>query len=157
LIGLIMASALFAQKQVGSTSDFDFWIGEWNVYRNGTDQLAGESSITSDLDGNALLESYSAADGKYKGRSLNVYNAALDRWEQYYADNGGLVLHITGGMTNNSMVLTNTQLMNGKETENRISWTARKDGTVRQLWEQRAADQSEWTIAFDGIYTPKEP
>ena len=27
--------------------DFDFWIGEWDVYKNGTDTLVGSSQIES--------------------------------------------------------------------------------------------------------------
>jgi len=38
----------------------------------------------------------------------------------------------------------------------RITWTPRADGTVRQLWET-SADGKTWSAIFDGLYSRKPP
>ncbi len=136
-------------------NDFNFWIGEWDVYQNGTDKIVGHSIILSILNGNAIQENYTANSGKYEGTSLNKYNQEKRIWEQFYVDNSGLTLHITGKLEEGKMVLTNSCTVLGKITNNRISWTAQEDGTVRQLWEQKQEEQTDWQIAFDGIYKKK--
>ncbi len=137
------------------TQDFNFWIGTWDVYQNGTEKIVGESHISSILGGNAIREEYSSKTTNYSGSSLNAYNKSEDRWEQYYLDNGGLTLHITGGLVDGKMVLQNKQVVNGESISNKISWEALPDGSVRQLWEQKKEDQEKWTVAFDGIYKKK--
>lgn len=152
---MVCAVSAFSQSSNEHHNEFNFWIGEWNVYVNGTETLAGESKIESILGGKTLVENYSAANGQYKGTSLNTYNATEKRWEQYYTDNGGLVLHITGGISDGKMVLENTQNMSGVAVQNRISWTPMENGDVRQLWEQKNVGDEKWNVAFDGIYKKK--
>jgi len=136
--------------------DFNFWIGEWTVYQNGSDRVAGHSKITAIQGGTALLEEYQNEGSTFTGNSLNKYNREERRWEQFWTDNTGLLLHITGGIKDGSMVMSGTQNQDGMPQQNRISWTPNEDGTIRQLWEQKTPDQSSWSIAFDGIYRKKE-
>lgn len=154
LLGLFFCMTSHAQSN--HERDFDFWIGEWVVYQNGTDKIAGYSRIETILDGKAIQEHYSTASGNYRGTSLNKYNAAESRWEQYWIDNSGLTLHISGGLQDGKMMLSNSQSVNGVVTENRISWTPQEDGSVRQLWEQKQINQVDWQVAFDGIYKAKK-
>ncbi len=43
----------------------------------------------------------------------------------------------------------------GDRALQRITWSSMAGGRVRQLWEQSADAGKTWTIAFDGIYSPK--
>ena len=43
-------------------------------------------------------------------------------------------------------------VLSGKSPINRITWTPREDGSVRQHWETSQDGRSSWTTAFDGIY-----
>src|SRR5210317_854535 len=85
--------------------EFDFWIGEWNVYKNGTDTIVGKSHIMSINSGMGLLENYSATSSAYEGKSLNTYNKSKGKWEQYWIDNSGLVLKLAGSFQDGKMVL----------------------------------------------------
>lgn len=136
-------------------NDFNFWIGEWTVYQNGTENIAGHSKVSAILNGTALLEEYTTPNGQFEGKSLNKYNREERRWEQFWVDNTGLVLHITGGFKDGSMTMSGTQQVNGEALQNRIRWTALEDGSLRQLWEQKNPSQDSWSIAFDGIYRKK--
>ncbi len=126
-------------------SDFDFWIGEWDVYRNETDKIVGFSKITSILNGVVIREEYKAANGGYQGTSLNKYNTENGLWEQYWVDNGGLTLHIKGGLKEGAMVMENE--------DNRITWTLNKDGTLNQVWDQK--QEVIWKTIFNGQYRKK--
>jgi hypothetical protein len=131
---------------------FDFWIGEWEV-RRADGQRAGTNSITREHGGCALYERYTSVGG-YTGSSLNIYDASRKRWHQTWTDKAGLLLELNGQFRDGSMVLSGETLgADGKSTKERISWTPRPDGTVRQLWEQSADGGATWTVAFDGIYS----
>lgn len=128
---------------------FDFWIGEWNVYKFGTDTIAGISSIKPILDHKTIEENYQNLKYKYKGKSLNTYNPKTKKWEQYWVDNSGLRLYMTGAYNNGKMILSDCGT---NDRCNRITWTNMGDGTVRQEWEQSRDNGKTWRKIFDGHY-----
>ena len=131
---------------------FDFWIGEWAV-RRADGRPAGKNSITREHGGCVLHERYTAVGG-YTGSSLNIYDASRKRWHQTWVDNAGLLLELNGGLRNGRMILTGeTADVHGKTRAERVTWTPRPDGSVRQLWEQSTDGGASWTVAFDGIYS----
>lgn len=134
----------------GRYLEFDFWVGEWNVYKNGTDSIVGKSHIQSINDGKGLLENYEATGSAYTGKSLNTFNRATGKWEQYWIDNTGLVLKLEGSFEKDKMILEGT----GASAGNRISWQALENGHVRQVWEVYD-DSQQWRAVFDGIYKPR--
>jgi hypothetical protein len=131
---------------------FDFWIGKWDVYKYGTETLAGKSNIESIIDSVGILENYTNASGKYTGKSLNKYNPSKQRWEQYWIDNSGLTLHLSGGITDGKMVLSDELTGDPKQGINRISWEKQKNGTVRQTWNLSTDGGKTWKMVFDGEY-----
>ena len=135
---------------------FDFWLGHWEVYKYGTDTLVGQSHIESILDGLGLLENYSAVNSSYQGKSLNKYNPAMDRWEQYWIDNSGLTLFLSGGLSEGSMILEDVEHGDPERGFNRIVWSLDKDSTVRQTWSVSRDGGKSWSVIFDGEYQPKK-
>ena len=131
--------------------DFDFWLGEWTVYNYGTDQVAGHSRITSIIDSLGIQEFYKTTDGSYHGTSLNKYNAAKDRWEQYWVDNSGMTLFTCGGLQDDKMILQDAEPLADKPI-NRITWKPEDEGSVRQTWDQSKDGGETWTTVFDGKY-----
>ena len=135
---------------------FDFWLGSWEVYKYGTDTLVGYSEIESIIDGMALLENYSAAQNPYQGKSLNKYNPAEKRWEQYWVDNSGLTLFLLGGIREGRMVLDDVEHGQADQGLNRIAWEPDDKGRVRQTWSVSQDGGETWTAVFDGEYRPKK-
>src|SRR4051795_7631704 len=85
----------------GSSRDFDFWLGEWDVF-GPQERQAGRNSITALYGGGAIAEHWHGA-GDVEGHSLNAYDPATDRWRQTWVDStGGLLLlvgrHLGGAM-----------------------------------------------------------
>lgn len=159
ILFLLLLMPFLLQGQASNKAkykEFNFWIGEWDVYKNGTDTIVGSSQIESILGGIAIQETYHSTRGAYKGTSLNKYNPALDKWEQFWVDNGGLTLHIQGGLEAGKMVLKG-EMPDAKGTNiwNKITWIALPDGRVRQVWKQSKDDGKTWTQVFDGDYRKK--
>jgi hypothetical protein len=59
---------------------FDFWVGTWEV-TNAQDRVVGTNEISSILGGCVVLEEWQST-GPYSGKSLNIYDAANDKWHQ---------------------------------------------------------------------------
>lgn len=133
---------------------FDFWLGRWEV-TGPAGKLAGRSRIESILGGCVLLENWDSPSG-VSGKSFNIFNATTDRWEQFWVDNSGSRLHLSGGMQEGSMVLQGVQekadAATGITQRERITWTPKADGSVRQHWETSTDDGKTWQTSFDGLY-----
>ena len=133
---------------------FDFWAGAWNVTQNG--KPAGTNRIDRILGGCALLENWSGTGGS-RGNSLNYYDASRKVWHQTWIDNQAGPLELDGRLEGGNMVLTGNTLdpATGAVTVNRITWTPKTDGNVRQHWETSADGGKTWQTVFDGLYARK--
>lgn len=160
LVSVIVVGSLVAQQQQQAApppeaSQFDFWIGEWEVTQpDGV--VAGYNSIVSINEGRALLENWKSVSGEFAGKSLNSYDAIEKKWKQFWVDTSGLVLELSGGLVDGKMVLTGTRTTRtGAVVQERITWTPNEDGSVRQLWEQSNDEGATWQTVFDGHYAKK--
>jgi len=129
---------------------FDFWVGDWRV-TTPDGKHAGDNHIEKVLDGCALHESWQGASGG-RGFSYSAWDATRKVWHQTWVDKDGLVLLLDGGLRDGRMVLSNAD----GDTQQRISWEPRKDGSVRQLWESSADGGATWKVEFDGLYRRKQ-
>ena len=139
----------------GTPRDFDFWIGEWDVFGPQGTQV-GTNSITQLLDGGALAEHWHG-DGGIEGHSINAYDESSGRWHQTWVDSSGGFLLLDGGVLDGAMVLEGaTPGADGAPPQRqRITWTPEPDG-VRQHWETSDDDGRSWQTAFDGRYRPRK-
>ena len=67
-------------------------------------------------------------------------------------------VYLEGGLNKTgAMVLSDKDLAISKisGTINRVTWTPNEDGSVRQFWESSTDNGDTWSVAFDGLYTPK--
>lgn len=85
-------------------SQFDFWIGEWNLYWN--DSIRGNNRIEKMFGNCTVHESFSNPKTGYRGQSWSVYNSNSDYWQQTWVDSNGGYIALTGGKQGDSMVLT---------------------------------------------------
>lgn len=134
---------------------FDFWIGSWDVFDPDGRQV-GTNEVRLGLNGCVLHESWASMRGPHRGRSYNIYDRTTGRWHQTWVDNGGLLLQLDGGVVEGRMVLEGTT-RNAADEEilNRITWSPRRDGSVRQLWQTSNDGGETWSVAFDGRYVER--
>ncbi len=131
---------------------FDFWAGRWNVTDNASGKPVGTNEITRELRGCVLHEHWAGAGGGH-GYSFNHYDAARKVWHQTWVDDSGGILYLDGGMREGSMVLSGKrQRRDGVTLIDRITYTPRPDGSVRQWWQVSRDGGTTWTTTFDGIY-----
>ena len=150
----IYPPVLPAPAPTAGPREFDFWIGAWEV-RGPDGKPAGSSRIESILGGAVIQEHWTGAKGG-AGSSFNFVDTPSGQWRQLWVDKNGTSLDLRGGLKDGSMVLAGeTPAPKGPQKE-RITWTPRADGSVRQVWEQSADGGKTWTVAFDGIYTKKK-
>ena len=132
---------------------FDFWIGEWEVYSG--ENLAGHSIIEPILDGCALQESWQGSKGS-AGTSFNFYNPQIGQWQQFWVWRNGTTLELAGGYRDGQMILEGeSRDQQGTTIQNRITWSNSGEGTVRQHWETSTDAGQTWQTAFDGHYRKK--
>lgn len=133
-------------------TDFDFWLGEWDVTNLADGTAAGTNRVTREVGGRVLVERYETDRG-FSGMSLNGFDEDAGRWHQCWMDSTGGVLDLYGGLVDGSMVMTGETATEGATAIDRISWTPNRDGTVRQHWERSKDQGASWTTVFDGLYS----
>ena len=136
--------------QAPEFAQFDFWLGEWEVL-NPKGARAGTNSITRMHGGCVVAEAWRGASG-VTGSSFNVYTPSTRRWHQVWVDSSGMLLQLEGEFIDGAMRLQGTGLTPEGATFNRVTWTPRPDGTVRQLWETSSDRGQSWRTVFDGMY-----
>lgn len=165
-LSLFISGSVFGQTSPAPASpcktdpvyrQFDFWIGEWDV-ENPKGEIVGRSSIQLIEGDCVLLENYTGVrNSSYTGKSFNVYNAAIGRWQQFWVDNQGAVLEFSGEYNDRELRYTGESIgSRNQPTRHKLTFFHREDGTVRQLWEQSIDGGSTWTVAFDGLYRKKK-
>ena len=161
LISLLFSISMDAQTNTckcctESHSEFDFWIGTWEVKRQ-DGAIAGINVIKKKQDNCIVQENWISATPGYTGTSNNFYNLKTKQWEQIWIDNQGATLHMKGSRIGNQMILRTDDDTNAYDETffHRITWTAHDDGTVHQLWETITAGK-DISVAFDGLYKKKD-
>jgi hypothetical protein len=147
---LSFAPAMAQQNCAGEEfRQFDFWVGSWEVTARGV--VAGRNEVTLEEGGCVLHEHWSGSKGG-TGQSFNIYDRGEKLWHQFWVDNSGTVLHLSGGLSDGVMLLAGTTTTaEGERVHQRLRFTPNPDGTVRQLWEQ-SPDGERWSVVFDGLY-----
>ena len=132
---------------------FDFWVGEWDV-QSPQGQHAGNSSIQKILDGCVVLENWNG--GGLTGKSLNIYNPVLKKWEQFWVDNSGRATHYVGEVVDGEMhYLAEAGPENGPGA-NKMTFTRLGPDKVRQLGEISTDGGKTWAVGYDLIYVRKK-
>ncbi|MEM9917534.1 MAG: hypothetical protein AAF990_05525, partial [Bacteroidota bacterium] len=93
---------------------FDFWLGEWEVYHTQADTIVGYSHIKSILNGCVIEENWTGASG-FMGKSFNTFNRMDSTWNQVWVDVTGVTYQFTGHFQDDVMdFYGSTQTPSGK-------------------------------------------
>ena len=138
-------------------NDFDFWVGDWDVYSNDeARQLQGTNSITKHHKNCLIMENWTNVQGG-TGRSMNYFDPVEDQWRQLWVA-GGYSIDYTGGLDETGSMVLNGKInyyATGKSHAFRGTWTPNEDGSVRQFFEQQNPEDQKWAVWFDGLYIKK--
>jgi hypothetical protein len=139
--------------------DFDFWVGDWDVY--GADgKLAGANSIVKEEYGCLLVERWKNAGG-ITGQSYNFVDLVTGKWRQVWVSAGATIDYSGGLNDKGAMVLEGTIGYGvgkpGNGAKFRGTWTPNADGTVTQRFQQYDPSTDQWTDWFLGTYKRRAP
>ena len=141
------------------THDFDFWIGEWNVYKTGTTYQVGYSSVQSIAGGCAILENWTST-GSNTGKSFNYYDPTTGKWEQDWLGSGGPAdrqRFYSGEYKNGVMSFTSeTTNPHGDKVKGNFRFYNIDKDTVRQYFETSIDDGKTYTPSYDFTYVRKK-
>lgn len=130
---------------------FDFWVGEWEVRAPGG-QVAGKSKIERAVDQCAIVENWWGVTGS-NGKSLNLYNSATKKWQQFWVDNTGVSTLYTGERVGNEMRFTaDSWSRDGKPIKRKMTFTPLDADRVRQVGETSGDGGKTWKVEYDLTY-----
>ena len=134
--------------------EFDFWVGDWDVYQTGTSNLVGHNSIQIIADGCGLLENWTNL-GNRTGKSINFIDAS-NKWKQSWVG-GGNQEFVNGEYKDGAMRFSfeNTTLQ-GSKIIGRFIFFNEKPGQVRQFNETSSDGGKTWVTSYDFTYIQKK-
>jgi hypothetical protein len=134
---------------------FDFWVGNWDVYPTGTDRLVAHSLIERRYNGCAIRENWMPLRGQ-GGGSFSAWRPRDGQWRQTWVDSSGAWVEFTGAFENGAMVLTGpwAGVANGQDAIVRVRFTREAGGAVRQHGVVSTDNGATWAPSFDFTYRP---
>ena len=148
-----MSIQAYPCKHRDEFSEFDFWLGEWDVHTaNGS--FAGKNRIEKAQAGCVLIENWVSVTG-VPGMSMNYFDISSNEWVQVWSGAGGTQIVIRGGLGDEGLLLEGqiNYVANGTSAPFRGLWTPLPDGRVRQFFEQSNDGGETWVSWFEGFYT----
>jgi tetratricopeptide (TPR) repeat protein len=134
---------------------FDFWVGEWEVMAPGG-QVAGKSRIERAVDQCAIIENWTGMMGG-SGRSLNLYNSALKKWQQFWVDSSGISTLYVGERVGNEMRFSaDSWTKDGQPLKRKMTFVSLDPDKVRQFGETSIDGGKTWKMEYDLTYVRKK-
>jgi tetratricopeptide (TPR) repeat protein len=137
---------------------FDFWVGEWSVTTTQGAIPAGDSKIELILGDCVLQENWKSQSNPYSGKSYNIYNAALKRWEQYWVDNVAGNIFFYGGIRDGVMDYFTDEIpqASGPALKRHLQFIPMGPDTVRQFSRGSTDGGKTWNVEYDFTYSRKK-
>lgn len=150
-------STSYCQSNEGF-DEWDFWVGEWNVYSNDEKRLfAGTNSITKHYNNCLIIEDWTNSQGS-GGMSMNYYNPITGQWRQVWVSNGNAIDYM-GGLNNAGEMVLSGEIFTyqtGARQKFKGIWTAEENGDVIQHFDIHNAKDDTWSTWFEGRYVRKD-
>ena len=141
-------------KQKPEHRQFDFWIGEWDVFSG--EERVGESSIQQIIESCVIYENYSQKDG-YTGKSFNFFDPHLQKWRQTWVDLRGMVSEFQGEAKQSTLLLEGeSHYPDGSRALRRMTFTPLGSDRVRQSSEISRDEGKTWKPHYDLTYIRKK-
>jgi len=126
-------------------SQFDFWVGEWDLTWNDTSK--GSNSIRKILNDCVINENFSNPVNNYSGMSWSVYDPQKREWKQTWVDNQNGYIILTGKYSNGEMILSTGPVISpqGKKVVSRMVFYHIKPDSFDWKWEA-STDNFTWKV-----------
>jgi hypothetical protein len=137
---------------------FDFWVGDWQVFDATTDKLVAFDRVEKREEGciveqnlTFLTDLYRRPGAPYRlsGMSVNRYDG--EAWLELWADNQWGAIAMRGSPDSSGAMVLRT-IAPSRHRDLKIVWENRPDGTVRILQYVAPAGSGHWQKYGDLIY-----
>ncbi len=137
---------------------FDFWVGDWDVVTTNEKTSAGTSHIEKTIGDCVIWENWASLGTGYTGKSYNIYNASLKRWEQFWVDNSGGMIHFSGALKNNVMDFYTDDIPqpDGTKLRRHLQFFNLGPDKVRQFSQGSTDGGSTWSVEYDFTYNRRK-
>ncbi|MFN8060288.1 MAG: hypothetical protein U0Q12_14120 [Vicinamibacterales bacterium] len=132
--------------------EFDFWLGNWDVFDRNSPTKSATVRVTKELDGCVLREEYDGLDG-LRGTSLSSYDGTALEWQQTWVTNRAQLLVVHGHRDGDALVFTGWLREKNGEVSVRARWTPEPAG-VRETAERSTDGGHSWRPWFDLSFRP---
>lgn len=134
-------------------NNFDFWVGNWDVYSTASNNLIGENQIKKILDDKVIFENWSDVRG-FKGKSFTLFDSIQNIWKQTWVDNKGAITEFKGILKNDTIVfLTDSKKNNENKIEaNRMTIIKKSNNEVLQTGEVSFDNSKSWQTTYSFRY-----
>ena len=149
LVAAVSAAAQPAEPPCSrpEASQFDFWIGEWDL--SWGEDGAGSNSVSKALDGCVVVEEFDGTPSiALRGTSVSTFDARAGVWKQTWVDNQGGYLDFTGGFADGRMVLQRTAERDGEEFLQRMVWYDIEPDALDWNWERSTDGGETWDVQW---------
>jgi ketosteroid isomerase-like protein len=132
---------------------FDFWLGDWDVFESDGTTRAAHVRVERALDGCALYEFYEDPSG-LRGQSVSLYDRARNVWHQTWVTNRGQLLSIEGRADGREMRLSGSYRgAGGENTQVKATWKP-EGRDVRETAATSIDGGKTWKTWFDLVFRP---
>src|SRR5215475_13479819 len=137
---------------------FDFWVGEWDVSTTQGAVPSGTSKIELILGDCVVLENWKSLNSLYSGKSYNIYNSSLKRWEQYWVDNVGGNIFFHGQLKDGAMDYWTDDIpqTSGPALRRHLQFSQLGPDKVRQFSQGSTDSGKTWNVEYDFTYVRKK-
>jgi tetratricopeptide (TPR) repeat protein len=138
---------------------FDFWVGDWDVVTTKEGSSAGVSHIERVIGNCVIWENWtSLGDTGYMGKSYNIYNTDLKRWEQFWVDNVGGMIHFYGGLKDGVMDFCTDEMpqSDGTKLKRHLQFFNLGPYEVRQFSQGSTDSGKTWAVEYDFTYNRRK-
>jgi len=144
------------------TTQFDFWIGNWDVTPWQAPPSSNPASIGTNLiepilEHCVILENWTGGGpGGGAGKSMNFWDTNRRQWRQIWVADGGGSLDYAGTFRDGAMRFEGWTLSpTGARVLQKLTFFPISRDTVRQLFETSIDSGKTWQPGFDGRYVRK--
>lgn len=157
LVLILFSGSHFAQKGECKHKEMDFWVGEWEVYSNRTNNKIGTNEIKPIVEGCALQENWSDILG-FRGTSFTLYSEKHKAWKQTWVDNTGDITEFTGVMKDNQIIFITAPVLykDGKIGIKRMTIVKKSSDELIQKGEESFDNMTTWEPMYDLTYKRKK-
>jgi len=136
----------------------DFWLGEWDVSTTQGGVPAGTSKIELILGDCVVQENWQSLGSPYTGKSYNIYDAALKRWEQYWVDSTGGNIFFHGELAQDGVMdywTDDIPQSGGPALRRHLQFIPMGADKVRQFSRGSTDGGKTWNVEYDFTYVRK--